>query len=313
MEAAVPRDLDGGEGGEARVLRIQATGLICMHPNIIARDSWLRRDYGPCRPGRLKPLHVLRWAWMRRDGTGRVGFVQSAELVLTLVPVLAAGGAGISATLRTPGPRATSGLQHFAAGVVIAAAALELLPDVVRESGLVAIVGFAAGIAVMFGMRALTGRLEKGTGALQTSGLPWGMIGATAVDFFIDGLILGAGFTAGGHTGVLLSIALAIEYLFVGLSLAGALGTEARSAVVIAVPVLLSLLTVAGTFLGLWLLAGATPVVLAAVLAFGAVAFMYLATEELLVEAHAQGETAIGSSAFYIGFLSVLMIEQALR
>jgi ZIP family zinc transporter len=239
--------------------------------------------------------------------------VQIIELALTGIPVLAAGGAGVSATVRAPGPRLTSGLQHFAAGVVIAAAALELLPEVVRESGLVSVIGFAAGIATMFGMRALAGHLEQRAVSRQAFSLPLGMIGATAVDFLIDGLILGAGFAAGGHTGVLLAIALAIEYLFVGLSLAGAMGPKASKAMVIAVPVLLSLLTVGGTFLGVWMLAGASPVVLAAVLAFGAVAFMYLATEELLVEAHANGETAVGSSAFYIGFLTVLIIEQALR
>ncbi|HEY1155620.1 MAG TPA: hypothetical protein VGE95_04925 [Arthrobacter sp.] len=239
--------------------------------------------------------------------------MQIIELALTGIPVLAAGGAGVAATLRAPGPRLTSGLQHFAAGVVIAAAALELLPEVVRESGLVSIIGFAAGIAVMFGMRALAGRLEERAVSRQAFSLPLGMIGATAIDFLIDGLILGAGFTAGGHTGVLLAIALAIEYLFVGLSLAGAMGPKAPKAMVIAVPVILSLLTVGGTFLGVWMLAGASPVVLAAVLAFGAVAFMYLATEELLVEAHANGETAVGSSAFYIGFLTVLIMEQALR
>ncbi|HEY1156185.1 MAG TPA: hypothetical protein VGE95_07855, partial [Arthrobacter sp.] len=66
--------------------------------------------------------------------------MQLIEVALTGVPVLAAGAAGVSATVRPPGPRVTSGLQHFAAGGVIAAAALELLPEVVRESGLVSIV-----------------------------------------------------------------------------------------------------------------------------------------------------------------------------
>lgn len=236
------------------------------------------------------------------------------EMVLTGVPVVAAGAAGAVAVVRRPGDRVTSGLQHFAAGVVIAAAALELLPGVVRQSGLVSVVGFAVGIAVMFSMRAVTARLEdRAESAGSGGGLPAGMIGATAVDFLIDGLVLGAGFTAGGHTGILLSIALAIEYLFVGLSLAGAMGQDARPIMVIGVPVALALLTVVGAGLGIWLLAGVSATVLAGVLAFGAVAFMYLATEELLVEAHARGETAIGSSTFYIGFLAVLVIEQALR
>ena len=81
----------------------------------------------------------------------------------------------------------------------------------------------------------------------------------------------------------------------------------------IGVPVLLSLLTVGGALLGVWMLAGVSATVLARLLAFRAVAFMYLATEELLVEAHARRETAIGSSAFYVGFLVVLVIDQALR
>jgi len=50
--------------------------------------------------------------------------------------------------------------------------------------------------------------------------------------------------------------------------------------------------------------------VLAAVLASGAVAFPSLATEELLVEAHAQGETSIGSVGFFVGFLIYLLLSE---
>ncbi|MFC5063725.1 hypothetical protein [Actinomycetospora atypica] len=74
--------------------------------------------------------------------------------------------------------------------------------------------------------------------------------------------------------------------------------------------VLLSLLTVAGTAVGVVWLAGASPALLAGVLAFGAVAFMYLATEELLVEAHEQGETALGSVGFFVGFLIYLLLDE---
>jgi zinc transporter, ZIP family len=233
-------------------------------------------------------------------------------LWLSAVPVVAAGGAGAIATARRPGARLTSGLQHFAAGVVIAAAALELLPEVVRASGIVSVIGFAAGIAVMFSMRAFTDRIEDRP-RHGPDRWPWGLLGATGIDFFVDGLVLGAGFTAGGHTGVLLALALTVEYLFVGLSLAAALPSGSSRGTLIGVPVALALLTVAGTLLGFWLLTGASIATLAGVLAFGAVAFMYLATEELLVEAHASGETAIGSTAFYIGFLVILVVEQLLR
>jgi ZIP family zinc transporter len=109
---------------------------------------------------------------------------------------------------------------------------------------------------------------------------------------------------------VLLTIALAIEYLFVGLSLAATLpGTVPRRVVAVA-PVVLALLTVLGTVLGVVMLDGASATVLAGVLAFGAVAFMYLATEELLVEAHEEGETAVGSVGFFVGFLIYLVLAE---
>lgn len=176
--------------------------------------------------------------------------MQGWDLAMSAVPVVAAGGAGLSASARRPGRRVTSGLQHFAAGVVIAAAALELLPEVVRERGVVPLVGFALGVAVMFGMRALTGLVEGRSPSASGSKLPLGLVGATAVDFLIDGLVLGAGFTAGGHTGVLLAIAIAIEYVFVGLSLAGAMDGESSRLLMVGVPVLLSVLTVGGALLG---------------------------------------------------------------
>jgi zinc transporter, ZIP family len=235
-------------------------------------------------------------------------------LLYSLIPVVVAGAAGVLAATHPPGEKVTSAVQHFAAGVVFAAAAIELLPRVLEQSATVAIGGFAAGIVVMFGMRALTDRLERRRSPAATgSGLPVGFIGATAIDFAIDGVILGGGFAVGSDTGLLLTVALAVEYLFVGLSLSAALGASASPRLVAAGPVVLSLLTVAGTAAGVWSLTGASPATLAAVLAFGVVAFMYLATEELLVQAHERGETAIGSIGYFIGFLLYLVLSETLK
>jgi zinc transporter, ZIP family len=230
-------------------------------------------------------------------------------LAYTLIPVAAAAVAGLIAATVRPGEKVTSGVQHFAAGVVFAAAAVELLPQVLHQNPWVAIVGFAAGIVVMFGMRALSERLEARPHA-KRGPLPLGFAGATAIDFAVDGVILGAGFATDAAVGLLLTIALAIEYLFVGLSLAAVLGRHAPRRLVVAAPVGLSLLTLAGAVLGAWLFSGASPATLAGVLAFGAVAFMYLATEELLVEAHERGETAAGSVGFFVGFLLYLVLSE---
>jgi len=235
-----------------------------------------------------------------------------AVLGYALIPVAAAVVAGLVAVTARPGEKVTSAVQHFAAGVVFAAAAVELLPRVLHENPWVAIVGFGAGIVVMFGMRAVTERLEARPHTKPGTRLPLGFAGATAIDFAIDGVILGGGFAAGATTGVLLTIALAIEYLFVGLSLSAVLGPRAPRLLVVAAPVGLSLLTLVGAVLGAVLLSGASPTTLAAVLAFGAVAFMYLATEELLVEAHERGETAAGSVTFFVGFLLYMVLSETL-
>jgi ZIP family zinc transporter len=239
--------------------------------------------------------------------------VLGLALAVTAVPVAAAALSGGVAAVRSPGPRLTSALQHFAAGVVFAAAAIELLPGVLVQSPRVAIIGFAAGVVVMFGFRAISEWIEHRREVRGQSGLPIGFAAATAVDFFIDGVILGAGFAAGGTVGTLLAVALAVEYLFVGLSLSATLSGLAPRWLVAVSPVFLALLTVAGTALGVVLLSGASTTVLAGVLAFGAVAFMYLATEELLVEAHAKGETSLGSVGYFVGFLLYLVLAELIR
>jgi ZIP family zinc transporter len=230
-------------------------------------------------------------------------------VLFSLIPVVAAGVSGIVAALRPPGRRVTSGIQHFAAGVVFAAAAIELLPGVLRQEPWVAIVGFAAGIVVMFAFRAVSSSLERRRSA-DGPALPVGLALATGVDFAVDGLVLGAGFAVAPTTGVLLTVALAVEYLFVGLSLSASMARGASRRLTAAAPTALSLLTVAGTAVGALLLSSASPALLAGVLAFGAVAFMYLATEELLVEAHEQGETALGSVGFFVGFLIYLLLDE---
>jgi zinc transporter, ZIP family len=230
-------------------------------------------------------------------------------VLFSLIPVLAAGISGAVAAIHPPGRRATSGIQHFAAGVVFAAAAIELLPGVLHQRPGVAIAGFAAGIVVMFSFRGLSTALERRRSD-DGPALPIGLAVATGVDFAIDGLVLGAGFAAGATTGLLLSIALAVEYLFVGLSLSASMSGAASRRLTAVAPTALSMLTVAGTAVGALLLADVSPPVLAGVLAFGAVAFMYLATEELLVEAHEQGETALGSVGFFVGFLIYLLLDE---
>lgn len=228
-------------------------------------------------------------------------------LLFALGPAVAMAAGGLIAAFRAPGPRLTSYFQHFAAGVVFAAVGTELLPDVLHQRApLAAIVGFAGGAALMIFIRWLT--TTKMAGAKGKS--PWSMITIVGLDVFLDGLLIGIGFSASSQTGLLLTIALGMEVLFLGLSTAAEMSEAgwSRRALIGAICGLAVLLPVGGT-LGASLLGGLQGAGLEVALSFGAAALLYLVTEELLVEAHDVPETPVSTAMFFFGFLVLLIID----
>lgn len=241
-------------------------------------------------------------------------------LAYTSIPVIATIAGAAGAAVRPPGARLTAAIQHLAAGIVFAAVALELIPPVRAQGIVVAVLGFSVGIVAMYGLQRLTTWLEReddpdpaASRSTDGAGAPVGLLVATAVDVFIDGLVLGAGFAAASRTGVLLTVALTLELVFLGVSVAGALlggGLDARRAVAACSGV--ALLLAAGTGVGAVALSGASADVLGVMLGFGAVALMYLVTEELLTEAHEVAETSWATALFFVGFLVYLLVAEAI-
>ncbi|SDY67263.1 ZIP family metal transporter [Hymenobacter psychrophilus] len=250
-----------------------------------------------------------------------VGFALLPAVVMVL-------GAGL-AMWRTPGPRLRGSILHFAAGVVFSVVAVELLPDIVaRRAPYQVALGFGLGVAVMLGLRYLTGRLEQpadagpagstapagpaSAGALLAAAapaLPWGLLLAVGIDILIDGLLLGIGFAAGAKEGTLLAVALTIELLSLGLATAVELRRDGHGrSRAVGIVAGLSLLLLAGAGVGLTVLQGATGAVLEIVLSFGLAALLFLVTEELLTEAHEGPETPLMTLAFFVGFLLFLLL-----
>ena len=219
----------------------------------------------------------------------------------TLIPVAAAIlGAAVAVNLR-PGPVLVSAVQHFAAGVVFAAAAGEILPDLKHTGSVWAIVlGGGVGIAAMLGVRTLERRLEG----------PVGLMAVTGIDILVDGLVLGIAFAAGAKAGILLTVALTIEVLFLSLTVANELGEGggSRWKVVGATAGLVLLLPV-GALLG-GPVAAMPVAVQGGFLAFGLIALLYLVTEELLVEAHETEDRPWVTAMFFTGFLLLLLLEE---
>lgn len=239
--------------------------------------------------------------------------------LLVSFPVAAAAVGSAIAALRRPGPKVTSGVQHFAGGVVFAALAGEVLPDLHTGGRLgVVVVGFSAGVAVLLALgeysrrqeAAAEQRRESGSGTAAVT-LPVGLLAAVVIDLVIDGLLIGLGVTLGSRQGLVLTVALTIEILFLGVSVSIELldsGQPRLRAALISGS--LGLATAVGAVAGAALLGGASQTVIAGVLSFGAAALLYLVVEELLVEAHEQAETPILAAMFFAGFLGLYVFAR---
>ncbi len=246
--------------------------------------------------------------------TGASLFLKVIAFALLPVATMAIGSA--IAAVRPPGERVRSAIQHFAAGVVFSVVAVDLLPRILRLHGDVVeiAIGFALGVAVMLTVERVTGAhehanptAEEGHGSIAS------MLTAVGADLTLDGVLVGIAFAAGARTGVLLAIALACELLSLGLALAVALGrARAFRARQVGLPTALAAVTLlGGAVLGLGLLAHAPEALLAAVLAFGSAALLFLVTEELLVEAHRAGESTWATAMFFLGFLLFVVLGMA--
>jgi len=228
-------------------------------------------------------------------------------LIYVMIPVVVTIIGGIIAAYRSPGEKTRITVQHFAAGVVFAAVALELLPELVTNLKLLPlIIGFSSGVALMLIVRKVSEKFE-------VSGGSGGLVIASGVDVFIDGLLIGVSFDVGLKAGIIVTIALAIELLFLALSVASTLAKEGKSkSRIIIITVILSLLVLIGATIGGTLLQGIHGSGLEVIIAFAVAALLYLVTEELLVEAHkGEQDTAFSTTMFFVGFLIVLILETA--
>ncbi|MFZ5660256.1 MAG: ZIP family metal transporter [Pseudomonadota bacterium] len=234
-----------------------------------------------------------------------------------LLPLAVTVLGGIIAAFRAPGPKLTSAIQHFAAGVVFAAIGLELLPDLVGEHApLEVLVGFTAGVLLMLGVKWLTEFLwPEPSGRSRVSPrarrgrtfFPIGLVATVTVDLMIDGFLIGVGFAAGAEKGKNLMIALTVELLFLGLSVSAALAQSGVGRLTsIVTTTIMAFFVVIGSVTGFSLLAGLQGPALAGSIAFGSSALLYLVTEELLVEAHKVPETPWLTAMFFAGFLLFL-------
>lgn len=218
------------------------------------------------------------------------------------------------AAWRIPGPKVRSALQHFAAGIIFASVATEIVPELLAGGFIVRmLVGFLVGILLIFGVRLLDNAGE-GSGDDASRQRYWfGLAVAAGIDLFIDGFLMGIGFGVAHASGLLLTFAISFEVLFLGFTLSMTIRSRGlgRLGVLVLMFGMAALLPLGG-IVGHGVFSALDPGWQAAALSFGSVALLYLVTEELLVEAHESGETSLGSLLFFVGFGASLVAAMSL-
>ena len=208
-----------------------------------------------------------------------------------------------------PRAKVRSAIQHFSAGAVLAAIASNVIPEVDRIGTVPQVIsGFVLGGLTMMGLKWVIVRLERN----EKNGhkIPAGLAAASAVDTFIDGVIISAGFSISPQLGTLLVIALALELFFLTLSV----GVEFRRGEYKTWQILLAggriaSLLLAGSRSASFVFASATPATLAVVLSFGAAVLIYLIAEELLVETIQAEDSIFSTLTLFSGFLLLLVLK----
>lgn len=231
-----------------------------------------------------------------------------SPFIAMFIPAVVASLGGLLAVVWSPSHQARSLIQHFAAGVVLAALAVEVLPELGREHapGWVLIGSFTIGGVLMYLMKLWSMHLEEQESHSGAESFNYGLIAATFIDVAVDGFIIGAGFATGGNTGLILALGLSVELLFLGLSL---VSNTIKGWRVIIMTVALAGVVLSCTLLGNYLLSGASTSIISAILAFGVAALLYLVTDELLVEAHTIEEKPSSTLWLFAGFLVFWSIQ----
>ncbi len=227
--------------------------------------------------------------------------------------ILLATGAGVLGSIVSlfwaPSAKIRSAVQHFAAGAILAAIASNVIPEVERMGTFWGIIGgLIAGALVMIALKWIVVRFEHS--GKKRGSVPLGLAAAAAADTVIDGAITSAGFSTNQQVGTLLAAALAIELLFLTLSV----GIEFREGnfkwwQTFAVTAGISSLFLLGALAAALSLAEASEATLAIVLSFGAAALIYLVAEELLIETIAAEKSLFPTATLFMGFLVLLALK----
>src|SRR5687768_5390111 len=142
------------------------------------------------------------------------GFGQVLPYAAAAAAMGVAGGL-VSAFWR-PEPLVRSYIQHLAAGLVAAAVAVVLIPQVRELHGSPApiLAVFAAGALLMIAIKWFNQKMAEDRKSRSGGEIPYSLTAAAALDTGVDGMVIGTGFAVSPEMGAILTLALALELAF---------------------------------------------------------------------------------------------------
>ena len=227
-----------------------------------------------------------------------------------ILPALTLMGGGALGSRFHPDHRLRGMIAHLVGGLVLGTAAADLMPAASRSGHPLALaLGFCLGFSLLLVINAVLQEPELPSDGERARPLAILLL-PFLVDSLIDGLVVGISSEATSN-GWIIPIAVALEMGLAALGVGTLLGRGAgrwRSSLA---GVVMGLAYLCGLGVSQWLGDWLRGSALTGLLAFGTAALIYLVVEEVMKEAHADGEDDSGvvNLAFFIGLLVVWLLD----
>lgn len=233
------------------------------------------------------------------------------KMSLTVLPTITLIVGGVFGSRWQPSHRLRGVIAHLVGGLVLGTAAADLMPAAsALQKPLALSIGFCLGFSMMILINQILQEPEPEIGEQPPARPMMLLFLPFAVDSVIDGTVVGIGSGVGSNSWII-PVAIALEMGLAALGLGALLGRGASRQRSTFAGIMLSLCYLIGLGASSLLKGLLQGGFLAAMLAFGTAALIYLVVEEVMKEAHAEGEddSAVVNLAFFLGILSVWLLD----
>jgi zinc transporter, ZIP family len=244
--------------------------------------------------------------------------MDGGTLFWLVAPGLATGVGGLCLlAVPRPGDRLLDTLLGATGGIMLAASVFSLLVPALEQGGVLEVVlGLLVGAAVLAALDAYVPHLHarfterSHTRESQRATL---LLGALTLHNIPEGLAVGVAFAAGGtELGVPVAVAIGVQNVPEGFAAAAPLvAAKASLWTAVGFAAATGLVEPPAAILG-YLVADSAAVALPVALAFAAGAMIYVVVDEMLPESRERGNEREATGGFVVGFVVMMLLDNAL-